>query len=146
MSDLIQVHRQNRGLVVRFARPELRNPLSVSVLMELEALFNTLNEETEKIVFTGTGDVFASGADLREIANVEGSDAKQFARRGQALMDRISKLDQITVAAIGGFCFGGALDLALACDRRIASPNAKLAQGLASGSLPAGAAPSVCRA
>jgi enoyl-CoA hydratase/carnithine racemase len=80
-----------------------------------------------RVVFTGTDDVFASGADLREIAMITPDNAADFARRGQNLMNAISQLPQTVIAAINGFCFGGALDLALACDRRIASPNAQFA-------------------
>ena len=78
-------------------------------------------------MFTGSAASFASGADLREIANVTGENAPAFARKGQQLMQRIADLPQRTVAAINGYCFGGALDLALACDLRIALPAAKFA-------------------
>jgi enoyl-CoA hydratase len=86
-----------------------------------------LGDETDVVIFTGTADVFASGADLREIAEVTSDIATEFARRGQSLMWKIASLPQTTIAAINGYCFGGALDLVLACDKRIASPNAKFA-------------------
>ena len=116
-------------MIVRFARPEIRNPLSVVVLDQLHSIVDglTTNSEINKLVFTGTGDSFASGADLREIANVTVETAPEFARYGQSLMAKIDALPQRTIAAINGWCFGGALDLALSCDVRIASPNAKFA-------------------
>ena len=119
----------DRSLVVCFTRPEIRNPLSVSVLTQLhEIMDRSCNvEDYDTLIFTGTGDAFASGADLREIAGVTSETAMEFARRGQDLMGKIAGLPQNTIAAINGFCFGGALDLALACDRRFASPNAKFA-------------------
>lgn len=115
--------------VVRFTRPEIRSPLSLCVLGELEHVIAevSFDPSLRGIIFTGTGDVFASGADLREIAEITAENAAEFARRGQDLMAKIASLPQTTVAAINGFCFGGALDLALACDKRIASPNAKFA-------------------
>lgn len=115
--------------IVRFARPEIRSPLSAIVLGELERIVSECSREAAIgiVVFTGTGDVFASGADLREIAEVTAEDAPEFAIRGQQLMQAVSDLPQTTIAAINGYCFGGALDLALACDRRIASPNAQFA-------------------
>ena len=76
-------------------------------------------------MFTGSEDVFASGADLREIAGVDGSNAIGFAERGQKLMSRIASSSFYTIAAVNGFCYGGALDLALACNSRIASPDAE---------------------
>ena len=115
-------------LTIQFDRPGIRNPLSISVLENLRASLDDLGSNGIKaIIFTGMDDVFASGADLREIASVTPETAREFALRGQTLMTKISTLPQKTIAAINGFCFGGALDLALACDRRIASPNATFA-------------------
>jgi enoyl-CoA hydratase/carnithine racemase len=86
---------------------------------------NILIDQTiQTVIFTGTDNVFASGADLREIAKVNGDTAREFALRGQTLMTKIAAMPHTTIAAVNGFCFGGALDLALACDKRIASPNA----------------------
>jgi enoyl-CoA hydratase len=122
---------EDRGdvLVIRFARPEIRSPLSIEVL---EVLIETVwslsaNSRVKALVFTGTGNVFASGADLREISAVTSETAREFALRGQRLMSQIEELPQLTIAAINGFCFGGALDLALSCKKRIASPAAKFA-------------------
>jgi len=115
-------------LTIQFDRPGIRNPLSISVLENLRASLDDLGSNGIKaIIFTGMDDVFASGADLREIASVKPETATEIALRGQTLMTKISTLPQKTIAAINGFCFGGALDLALACDRRIASPNATFA-------------------
>ena len=115
--------------VVRFTRPEIRSPLSLCVLGELKRVVAdaAFDRSLKKVIFTGTGDVFASGADLREIAEVTVETAAEFARRGQDLMSKIAALPQTTIAAINAGCLGGALDLALACDIRIASPNAKFA-------------------
>ena len=117
------------SLIVRFTRPEIRNRLSASVMSELHKIIDDCanNEGLSTVIFTGTGNVFASGADLREIAAVTPATAAEFARNGQALMSKIVALPQRTVAAINGYCFGGALDLALACDRRVASPDARFA-------------------
>jgi enoyl-CoA hydratase len=122
----VELQRYDGSLVIRFTRAEIRNPLSIGVLVELDKALDDLTDVV-KVIFTGTGNVFASGADLREIASVSASDAREFALRGQHLMDRIASLPQETIAAINGYCYGGALDLALACDRRIASPNATFA-------------------
>lgn len=114
-----------KNLIVRFNQPRIRNPLSVAVLEDLTAILEEAeqNKSVERIIFTGEGEVFASGADLREIAEITGESAREFALRGQNLMNRI--VDTNSIAAINGFCFGGALDLALACRRRIASINAE---------------------
>lgn len=128
-SEALKVERIGSVAVIRFTRPEIRNPLSVSVLDEINVALDHLRDrnDIETLVFTGSELSFASGADLREIALVTAETAAGFARYGQALMQRIADLEIRTVAAINGFCFGGALDLALACNVRVASPTAKFA-------------------
>jgi enoyl-CoA hydratase len=115
------------SLVVRFTRPEIRNPLSVIVLDQLDEIIQGDARAYAQIVFTGSGASFASGADLREIADLSGDEIKNFGRKGQTLFSDIAKMRQRTVAAINGYCFGGALDLTLSCDHRIASPEARFA-------------------
>ncbi|CAN5741413.1 hypothetical protein BH24ACI2_BH24ACI2_12450 [soil metagenome] len=108
--------------VIRFIRPEIKNPLSVKTLEELDLIFTALTSQT--VIFTGSGDTFASGANLNEVSRLNEETAREFGLRGQRLMQKIYNSDKQTIAAINGYCFGGALDLALACDKRIASPNA----------------------
>ena len=109
--------------VIRFTRSEIKNPLSVETLEALKKIFPVLesDEHIAKIVFTGSGDTFASGANLREIAEVNADGAREFALRGQSLMQAIYRSKKPTVAAIDGFCLGGAFDLAMSCGTRIAS-------------------------
>lgn len=115
--------------VIRFNRPAARNSLSSSTLNELTNTLSSLTarEDLKAIIFTGTDDVFASGADIRELAELEVKDALDFARFGQKFFQTIADAKQLTIAAINGYCMGGALDLALACDIRIASPQAVFA-------------------
>lgn len=126
MSNRSNIKLHHKTVVIQFNRPEIRNPLSIFVLEELHEIINKLAENplVENVVFTGRDDVFASGADLREIAEITADTAREFALRGQSLMNKIAALSQMTIAAVNGFCFGGALDLALACDKRIAAPTA----------------------
>jgi enoyl-CoA hydratase len=126
--DILVEHLEN-AVIVRFTRPELRNPLSSSVLDRLDQLLENLEgpDQTETVVFTGVGEIFASGANVREISALNAIAAPAFALRGQLLMNRIAALSRTTIAAINGYCFGGALDLALACDKRIASRTATFA-------------------
>ncbi len=110
--------------VVQFIRPEIKNPLSIKTLEEIREIITSLdsNPAIAAIIFTGSGDTFASGANLKEISQTAADNAHKFALRGQNLMQRIYRSNKLTVAAIDGFCMGGALDLALSCKRRIASP------------------------
>lgn len=114
------------AMVVYFNKPEIRSPLSTSVVDSLKEVLSRAEGDARilKVVFTGREDVFASGADMREISALTAEEAPAFGRRGQELMQMIASSGKETLAAINGFCFGGALDLALACKRRIASPSA----------------------
>jgi enoyl-CoA hydratase len=109
--------------VLRLDRPEQRNSLSVAALSTLDAAFSSLStrDDIDAVIFTGTGNVFASGADIRELRTLTPDSARRFAERGQNLFRRIAAARQLTVAAVNGYCMGGGLDLALACRVRVAS-------------------------
>jgi enoyl-CoA hydratase/carnithine racemase len=128
-SSALVVEAHNRIAIVRFNRPAARNPLSSATLDELETTISVLTARTDLdvIIFTGTHDVFASGADIRELRALDATTARAFARRGQQLMQQIADAPQLTVAAINGYCMGGGLDLALACRLRCAAPEAVFA-------------------
>ena len=115
--------------IIRFNRPTERNPLSIATLDQLRAAFRTLTdrEDVEAIIFTGADDVFASGANIRELSKLNSDSANDFAILGQDLFQTIAQARQVTIAAINGYCMGGALDLALACDIRVASKDAVFA-------------------
>lgn len=127
MSNYLHCEQIDDAFIVRFTRPEIRNPLSRAVVERLIEIVDSIDVRITTVIFTGTGDVFASGANLNEIAELSANDAPEFARLGQSLMNKITDLAQTTMAAINGHCFGGALDLAMSCDVRIASPSAKFA-------------------
>lgn len=122
---LIKVETFENLAVIQFIRPEMKNPLSIETLEEIRETFTSLdsNPAIAAIIFTGSGDAFASGANIKEISQITAAnDAREFALRGQNLMQRIYRSNKLTVAAVDGFCMGGALDLALCCKTRIASP------------------------
>lgn len=112
--------------IVRLNAAAERNALSLATLEELDSVVSTLitRAELKAIIFTGTGDVFASGANIRELRALTPATAQEFARRGQHLFQKIADASQLTIAAVNGYCMGGGLDLALACDLRYASPDA----------------------
>ena len=121
MSNALELQAYGSKLVVRFSRPERRNPLSMDVLAELETMLDRLGKDVTHLIFTGRDGVFAAGADLKEIGSLTADEAKTFGLRGQTIMTRIANSNAATIAAIDGPCFGGAFDLSLACDERIAT-------------------------
>lgn len=123
MSNAIKIVNQDGVVIVNFDRPDIRNPLSVDLVDELTEFISDMSDTVSRLIFTGTNNVFASGADLREILIVDEHTAGAFAARGQKLMASIAGLSALTIAAVNGFCYGGALDLALACKVRISSQN-----------------------
>ena len=112
--------------VIRFNRPAQRNPLSISALHDLESTLLELmpRDDVKALIFTGTADVFASGANIRELAQLDSISALHFSQLGQRVFQTIADARQLTIAAINGYCMGGALDLALACNIRVASVDA----------------------
>lgn len=122
----VAIEKRGAACVIRFVRPEAKNPLSVETLDALEAALDSLIAESPgRIIITGSGDTFASGANIREVAALDPDSAGEFGRRGQGLMLKIGEFPVPVIAAIDGYCFGGALDLAVACRYRIASSRSK---------------------
>ncbi len=115
--------------IIRINCSAERNSLSIATLEELDSIISTLTtrRDVPAIIFTGTGDVFASGANIRELSALTHATAGEFAKRGQHLFQKVADAPQLTIAAINGYCMGGGLDLALACNLRCASPRAVFA-------------------
>ncbi len=109
------------------------NPLSSEVLAELsQELDALLSAKPRGVVFdSGKSSGFILGADVKEFASLrDAAHATEIAARGQALMNRIAALGVPTVAAIDGFALGGGLELALACDYRVAVDSYERTLGL----------------
>ncbi len=129
LSPAIVVEGSGAIAVVRFNKPTKRNPLSSTVLDTLDKLLSRLidGDNIEAIVFTGSAGAFLSGADIRQLATLDQLSARAFSQKGQSVMQRIADAKQVTIAAINGYCVGGGMDLALACDIRVASSTATFA-------------------
>jgi enoyl-CoA hydratase len=128
-SGPISIEHRGPAALVCFTRPELKNPLSVETLEALSAGLEMLlgDDSVERVVITGSGDTFAAGANIREVAALDERSASAFGKRGQDLMLRIYRSEKPVIAAIDGYCMGGALDLAVACRHRIASGRSSFA-------------------
>jgi enoyl-CoA hydratase/carnithine racemase len=122
----LRVHRE-AGL----ARFELWNDdatprLDASLLRELDAACKRCLDDPAclGIVLHGSDSCFAAGADISELAALNGVRALEYSRRTQLLFDGLAQASKPVVAAIRGYCVGGGFDLALACHWRLAAPDA----------------------
>jgi enoyl-CoA hydratase/carnithine racemase len=124
-NDLYELELYGDISVLRLVSDDNTNRLSRARVAALTAAVENLSQQPPaKMVITGNPHFFSAGADLHEIAELQGADAFRFAQMGQRLMNAVASFPAPTVAAVHGYCMGGGLDLALACDRRVAGPHA----------------------
>jgi enoyl-CoA hydratase len=131
--ETLLVDKEGEVLTVTLNRPQKLNAVNDTMLRELTDLFAGLRDDssTRFVILTGAGKAFTSGADLSS-ALQKAEDMKtapyEIARlqqlRGHDLMQKLERLEQITIAAVNGVCMGAGLAIALACDFRIAAEKA----------------------
>ncbi len=115
--------------ILTVSRPRALNALNGDTLDELEVAFSDLGEDARvgAVVVTGAGEkAFVAGADVAELAGLDAVAAEAHARRGQRVLGILAEMGKPTIAAVNGYALGGGLELALACDVRVAAENAIL--------------------
>jgi enoyl-CoA hydratase len=127
---ILQPVRRGSLLLVTISRPESLNALNTAFFDEMDHFIATdaSDPDLTAIVITGIGKAFVAGADIAEMVNKSSEEAEAFSLRGQNTFRGFSTIAVPVIAAINGFALGGGLELALACDFRIASSNAKFGQ------------------
>ena len=124
----LEVKKKDKVCYVKFNRPGSLNALNSDLLVEITSFSNDLTNdlETRVIIFTGKGENFSAGADLQE--KVKYSSKMHAWRRniGKPAIKSILDIPQITIAAVNGYCLGGAACIASACDFRIGASNSKV--------------------
>lgn len=130
MKNLLCKIERNIALVT-VNRPKSLNALNPETLTELIALFQELAEKEELVgvIVTGSGaKAFVAGADISDMQGYDVFTGREFGRLGHRAMDAVASLSIPVIAAVNGFALGGGCELALACDIRICSENAKFGQ------------------
>ncbi|HEX4485646.1 MAG TPA: enoyl-CoA hydratase/isomerase family protein [Terriglobales bacterium] len=100
------------------------NRLTRGCVAALLAAVKALATQKQPLIITGNKNLFSAGADLHEISALDATSTREFAKLGQALMNAIEAFPAPVFAAVSGFCMGGGLDLAPACNHRIAASGA----------------------
>ena len=109
-------------LLIRLNRPRRRNALSMQLLLELGGLLERAeaDEEVRALVITGNEQAFSAGQDLKE------EEPQNYVATINAVCRQIEAFPKPTIAAISGWCIAGGLELALCCDFRVCTPDAKI--------------------
>jgi len=115
---------------VTINRPSSLNALNNEVLDELLAAFTKINNDPEAkaVILTGEGKAFVAGADISEMVKLSTLEGRAMMLKGQNLMNFIENMPKPVIAVVNGYALGGGCELAMACDIRIASENAKFGQ------------------
>lgn len=116
--------------ILTISRPQALNALNSGFFEEMDFYISEIssNPAIRALIITGEGKAFVAGADIAEMVNMSSDEGRNFSARGQAVFNRIGELSFPVIAAINGFALGGGMELAMACDFRIASSNAKFGQ------------------
>jgi len=117
--------------MIIFNRPKVLNALNSALLKELSYALDRIAEDEaiRVLVLTGSGEkAFVAGADISELATLTPLQTKNFAQRGQDIINRLQELPIPVIAAVNGFALGGGMEIAMACDFIYASDTAMFGQ------------------
>ena len=126
-SELIRLERDDSIATIWLNRPDKRNAMSHAMWARLEELALQLgaDRDVRVVVLRGAGQHFCAGADITELNAVRGDDERSFSQVVNAAETALADLPKPTVAFVAGDCIGGGASLAIDCDLRVATPDAR---------------------
>ena len=128
MIEGITLTKKERYAILMVDIPETRNALSVPIVEYLDELVEDVIRDPKMrcLIITGGGPKsFIAGADIRQLVKMTPEDSRYSIEVGHKLFSKLETMDIPVVAAINGYCLGGGLEIAMSCDIRICSANAK---------------------
>jgi 3-hydroxypropionyl-coenzyme A dehydratase len=129
---LLDLQAKDEGIaIIKINRPEVLNALNKEAMSELSTAIDIVgtDDKIKVVIITGAGErSFCAGADVRYVVNINPIEAEKYATFIHGLLNKIENLEKPVIAAVNGYALGGGCELALACDIRIASSNAKIGQ------------------
>lgn len=130
MEILKTIQLQSGVLQITLNRPESLNALSPALMEQLHHTFLAAkkNRDVKALLLIGEGKAFCAGADINQLAQLDGQSGLTFARYGQHVLRTLEQLGKPSLAAINGFALGGGCELAMAATMRIASNKAVFGQ------------------
>jgi 3-hydroxypropionyl-coenzyme A dehydratase len=127
----IQLEPQGEIALLRINRPEALNAMNIDVISELSRTVDIVggDDSIKVVIITGAGEKsFCAGADISYMVNIDPITAEKYASTAQSVLNKIERLEKPVIGAVNGYALGGGCELAMVCDIRIASSNAKLGQ------------------
>ena len=129
--SMITTSKDEGVCIVKINRPTKLNAMNIDVAREIISTFQQLDKDdsVRVIVLTGEGDkAFSAGADIEYMSKISADESEVYAKLGQEVTATIENVSKPTIAAVNGFALGGGCEVAMSCDIRIASDNARMGQ------------------
>jgi len=126
----LTIERDGQIAVLTINRPEALNAINVETMTEIgNAILEVGRDDSVRaVIVTGAGKAFVAGADIAELKDKDGMEARAISQLGQRTFNIVENIAKPVIAAVNGYALGGGLELAMACDVRIASTRAKMGQ------------------
>ncbi len=130
MYEHLKIEERGQVAVMTISAPKSLNALNSAILAEIDEYLDEIEGGAYRcLIITGDGEKsFVAGADISEMASLGAQQGETFGKRGSDVFRRIETLPMPVIAAVNGFALGGGCELAMACDIRICSDNARFGQ------------------